>query len=73
MKWMPIETAPKGEPEKYGRGPTILGVSVSRHGAQYSIVSWSYYKDPAKGAWKGPFGNWTPTHWMPLPPPPEAA
>lgn len=72
MDWQPIETAPKGEPKPYGAGPRILGLAVKEWGASHNIVYWSYYKDTTKGAWKGPYANWTPTHWMPLPEPPES-
>lgn len=56
MKWQPMETAPKYEP--------IL--MLMKHGA-------------IQGQWDGEVGfgyywrdmEWWPTHWMPLPPPPQ--
>ena len=68
--WYPIETAPKGTPGSYSRGPDILGVCVGSWGATMNIVAWQYYKDAKKGAWKGPLGVWEPDFWSPLPKPP---
>ena len=69
-KWEPIETAQKGEPGAYASGPAILGCLVGGWGSAQQIVRFSWHKDGAKGAWKGSYGRWEPTHWMPLPPPP---
>ena len=70
--WQPIETAPKGEPRSFGSGPRILGAAVGDGWSQIQIVHWEYHKNPARGSWKGPHSVWTPTHWMPLPPPPSS-
>ena len=63
MKWEPIETAPKD------------GVSILTY-PHYRVTSWDSYL--------GGFSKWScredaaillrppATHWMPLPPPPEA-
>lgn len=69
--WQPIETAPKGEPGRYARGPAILGVYVGDGWASYSVVSWRAHKDGIHGKWMGSGRVWTPTHWMPLPEPPK--
>lgn len=71
MKWQPIETAPRGELKSYGTGPWILGIAMGDGWTAYQIVSYHYHKNPSRGAWKGPFGVWEPTYWMPLPEPPE--
>jgi hypothetical protein len=66
MIWQPIETAPKD-------GTTILGADFCSFTNQWNIstVSWD-------GAWSlvitGAYAEddkWNPTHWMPLPTPPE--
>lgn len=65
MNWQPIETAPKD-------GTQILGYTVW---PALTAVRWAqesfYYGRPG---WEDEFSNveWQPTHWMPLPPPPEA-
>ncbi len=62
-KWQPIETAPKD-------GDWVL----SWDGECLAIVHWSeYYEgfivshDAEEYAWQ----NYSPTHWMPLPEPPD--
>lgn len=70
MDWQPIETAPKGTPGRYARGPDILGVCVGSDWVSYNVVSWRAHKDGVKGNWFGHGRVWSPTHWMPLPPPP---
>jgi len=58
--WMPIETAPKDKIE-------ILAWS-KRHGVNVGILT--HYKRPEMPSRKG---SWfIPTHWMPLPIPPNA-
>jgi hypothetical protein len=68
-EWQPIETAPKTEDE-YGYGPPILGWD----GSYMTTVQW----DPDSQEWwliiSGSYAedcDWTPTHWMPLPSPPN--
>ena len=64
MEWQPINTAPKG-------GSTIL---LSR-GAQVTVGGWitdidhgaDYEGQLNCAGWWLLEGDWTPTHWMPLP------
>lgn len=74
--WQPIESAPRSPLNRSGEGPTIL-------------LCGGFYNEAGKpavhtGRWKGLRTNaWcdtalgrcslTPTHWMPLPAPPERA
>jgi hypothetical protein len=73
MEWQPIETAPKD-------GAPIL---ASSHGPWHdwhsaglhpTSVRWRVYHPNQKGkeCWRDQRGNpVSPTHWMPLPPPPK--
>jgi hypothetical protein len=64
MEWQPIETAPKDE-EIVGaewQFPTASAVP------ELHVIRTTYWQD----AWRYPSGiDWTPTHWMPLPPTPS--
>lgn len=69
--WQPIETAPKD-------GTPVLGWD----GDCMTTVQWWWPSigTPADGYWDlvcaGMYasdGEWAPTHWMPLPPPPAEA
>lgn len=71
MIWQPIETAPRD-------GTRVLAI-WGKHGTQ--IIYWYSWEErpeylvKAGACWKPenqrcPI-NATPTHWMPLPPPPE--
>lgn len=71
-EWQTMDTAPKGEIEPHGRGPQILGIAMGEGWSCMNIVQWHYHKNPARGAWHGPHGVWTPDMWMPLPAPPAA-
>lgn len=63
MKWQPISTAPKD-------GTDILGYD----GYQMTTVTWfeigKWWSLVAPGSYAED-SEWTPTHWMPLPEPPE--
>lgn len=70
MEWQPIETAPKGRfyAEKWflSASPPLLlwdglGATIGQYG----------YTERGKGRWRDWRGNVEPTHWMPLPAPPE--
>lgn len=69
-EWQPIETAPKGE--SYCVLLFITGVPEWK---QYSVGFWSdhfrawYGTSPSA---RGVIGPEEPTHWMPLPQPPQA-
>jgi hypothetical protein len=72
MKWEPIETAPR-------EGLVMLAV-VSGHErrvyvAERSSSSSGDYWSTTTGwtGWGRLHSAWAPTHWMPLPPPPEGA
>lgn len=71
--WQPIETAPKDRP-----------ILVRWEGTHVSTI-WPDFGRMSVGVWRGdhPMPHWTPvdtalmhaihpTHWMPLPPAPEA-
>lgn len=79
MEWQPIETAPKD-------GTQIIGYGIIRETAyirdeEHPVGYWgkedsgpmvrqTYFK---AGLWQtNGFGSMRPTHWMPLPNPPEA-
>jgi len=60
MEWQPIETAPKDE--------NILG----HEDGAVTVLYW----DELQAGWRYPYKGgsrtkWFPTHWMPLPPPPQ--
>ena len=66
--WQPIDTAPKDR-------PVILGTKNWAGGLQGIWVTGSITGHPAPGWYLSSgshalCGAWTPTHWMPLPPPP---
>ena len=74
MKWQPIETAPKD-------GKIVLYRPLAWPWARITIGSWNadgYRKNP-RPYWKmdrldvsvAQMRKWEPTHWMPLPEPPE--
>jgi hypothetical protein len=68
--WDPIETAPKD-------GDRVLAVCAD---AQYPRVNitwwaddgWRFMPQPDKFIAPGP-AHWFPTHWMPLPAPPDVS
>ena len=78
MKWQPIETAPKGQGIILTDGKHIVAIGAWFDGdwcfweGDTDVVFWSEEGDREMCAelnyWVKPFG---PTHWMPLPPPPE--
>lgn len=69
-KWQPIETAPKD-------GSDILLGTTAEANAGYGYVCEGHYVDEhgwyqANTDWTDTFdGEVNPTHWMPLPPPPD--
>ena len=58
MRWMPIETAPRKNCE-----PVLL-IDEGNYYVGYWISSPPMWIEPGAG-------RITPTHWMPLPPPPQ--
>ena len=76
--WQPIETAPKdgtilvfGQPSDLEMDGAIL---VSYKGPAIYSAAWDEIDEAfclSGGSWLGPFVE--PTHWMPLPKPPETA
>ncbi len=67
MNWQPIETAPKD-------GTEILAARQPRQFDWWIMDVVSYAWEDENGHWWQHDGNraWQPTHWMPLPSPPEA-
>ena len=61
MQWRPIETAPKD-------GTDILTI----YRKQCSVRYWGEGED-GENAWQPRIRGVFPTHWMPLPAPPEQA
>lgn len=66
-EWQPIETAPGGGPDR--RGPTIL-VYGQMTGVQFGNA-YRYSDNEMSVSVTGFHGDWTVTHWMPLPEPPK--
>lgn len=75
-EWQPIETAPKD-------GTEILGFERMKTGDYFKVVYWTLDGDDIYGNGGNPVPGWTapddgyvggfsPTHWQPLPDPPEA-
>lgn len=70
-EWQPIETAPKDgtrilawQPEGQWKSRRLL------RGARAEIVYWHRPANPEHGGFWVP--SFRPTHWMPLPAPPES-
>lgn len=86
MNWRPIETAPKGT-DGHGIGETVLLYVPEGLDASPMVTMGSYFREETRddaGRFLG--GEWTaidwdycrtpyvkPSHWQPLPEPPEAA
>lgn len=82
--WKPIETAPKDGTEiigiyvmkySFGERPTVYGPWTVAYKLGQWVASWDgSFVLESEGYWgaecKTP--DIEPTHWMPLPPPPEA-
>jgi hypothetical protein len=73
MEWQPIETAPirpfDAKNWFEAHSPRVLVV----RGGNIHIATYDYTKKGV-GRWRTYLGNFfEPTHWMPLPPPPEVA
>ena len=63
MNWMPIETA-----------PTETDVEFLGWNGSYRQVTWAAWIENGKPAYvHSDYRRWEPTHWMPLPEPPEGA
>jgi len=78
-EWQSIETAPKRTDWRHDDARIIAtdGNIVSTSYWSYSSNEWRNesecedYGYPGEGSCPG-HASWKPTHWMPLPPPPEA-
>jgi hypothetical protein len=82
--WQPIETAPRdgtaillcwardasGQPIRWDKKPdtAIVYVQVAKYSGEPDREWYVYIATPADAAL-----HFTPTHWMPLPPPPAKA
>ena len=64
-EWKTIDSAPKD-------GAKILASAVGDGWSAYNIVWWRWHKNGKTGSWHTTGSTWLPTHWMPLPAPPEA-
>lgn len=75
MTWQPIATAPKEPLTPLNEGPTILlaGGFIDHRGRK--SVRTGYWKAAHTNAWCDVGYGWrcprSPTHWQPLPEPPE--
>lgn len=68
MTWQPIETAPKDRPILVARGEYMAVVEWEDYAVELCDgVGW---RDMGDMGWGGMIGV-HPTHWMPLPDPPE--
>jgi hypothetical protein len=68
MNWQPIESAPEfpfDQEKWFLNGPRYL-----LWAGNVTIGSYSY-TEKGKGRWRNWIGVIQPTHWMPLPPPPN--
>jgi hypothetical protein len=81
MDWQPIETAPQNGKlilvfSRDGRAENALFMTMAFWVPRNETVIGVYSNEPISGAWASPWGDeigFTPTHWMPLPEPPEVA
>lgn len=64
QRWQPIETAPKD-------GTWILVSHPAWTDGKWEIAQWSQYSECWQTYDTGLTGLMPPTHWMPLPSPPE--
>lgn len=64
MQWQPMETAPKD-------GTIVLG--YDRKAKKWNVKFMTYHTTMTGGYWRNEVvtGVFNPTHWMPLPKPPE--
>lgn len=72
MEWQPIETAPKDGQEiiLYGEMRQPKGISPKREDIEAHVFCGYYFA----GLWQcGGVYIAYPSHWMPLPPPPQGA
>ncbi len=73
MDWKPIESAPRDRP--------VLGFDPTYSGGFVYVIEWcpgqskEWYPGAMAGSWREAGGEqyerFEPTHWMPLPPPPQ--
>jgi len=70
MNWQPIETAPKDKMRilTWGYTPAVYGYSKREY--KFSISSWGD-KDWNSQATSSFGPRFVPTHWMPIPEPPQ--
>lgn len=81
MKWLPIETAPKdgGEILLFGDGRVTSGNWSAPSEVPRLIYRDGFAPEEEWDEWEPYWASWDggfteehpPTHWMPLPPPPE--
>ena len=66
-QWQDISTAPRD-------GTEIVGAEWQAESEDYQPELFTHHTKLIEGAWRYPSGySWTPTHWMPRPPPPGTA
>jgi len=71
MDWQPIKTAPKeGKTMFVVRGFNVT--NINSHVRNYTTDPYCVWPEK-DGGWARWPHNFPPTHWMPLPPPPEPA
>lgn len=73
MTWMPIETAPKDGTHIMVWEPTFKSIEFSWWGNDYNVKDYLGWLCGDGDDWSTGFYHTpiTPTHWMPMPNPPE--
>lgn len=78
LEWLPIDTAPKDGSAflAYGRhtdSPESAQRGVKAGDHWWAIILWDVWREPAWVFAKDGTSTWSqPTHWLPLPAPPES-
>ena len=67
--WQPIETVPKQR--------NVLLFAFTESGSNYKMETGYWMENEFVSSWNWPYAlkeyDVKPTHWMPMPPPPEAS
>jgi hypothetical protein len=68
IEWMPIETAPKDGTKFLAAQGKDIETTAWRH---LNLIMRNDGKDVEVYGFVAKYSQWWPTHWMPLPTPPE--